>query len=56
VEGVQAGFINVSKGVEGLQLGFINVTHDLHGLQIGLLNVAQGKDKLPVLPIVNWNF
>ncbi|MGH2570192.1 MAG: LA_2272 family surface repeat-containing protein [bacterium] len=56
VKGVQIAFINVSKDVEGLQLGLLNITHDLHGLQIGLLNVAQGKDKLPVLPIVNWNF
>jgi hypothetical protein len=46
----------MAESVHGLQFGFVNVTNHLDGLQIGLLNVAKAKDKLPILPIVNWNF
>jgi hypothetical protein len=56
-EGVQFGFVNIGGTTSGLQLGFINITESMEsGLQIGLINVIQSKEKLPILPIVNWNF
>lgn len=55
-EAVQYGAVNVANNVRGLQLGLINYTQKMYGLQIGILNVIKQKDKLPVLPIVNWSF
>lgn len=55
-EGLVWGLVNVTDHMSGLQLGFVNYTRTLHGLQIGLLNIVKDKDKLPVLPIVNWSF
>jgi hypothetical protein len=52
----QWGFINHGKNIEGFQLGFVNFAEQLYGLQIGLINVIQSKEKLPILPIVNWSF
>jgi hypothetical protein len=28
----------------------------MHGLQIGIINVIRQKEKMPVLPIINWMF
>ncbi|HVP56701.1 MAG TPA: hypothetical protein VMU02_01280 [bacterium] len=55
-EAVQYGIFNVATDVTGLQLGFINYTQKMYGLQIGLINVIRQKEKLPVLPIINWSF
>jgi hypothetical protein len=55
-EAVQYGAVNAAGSVRGLQLGFINYTQKMYGLQIGILNIIRQKDKLPVLPIVNWSF
>jgi hypothetical protein len=55
-EAFQCGFINRARKVSGFQLGFVNYTESMYGLQIGLINFITGKDKLPVLPIVNWSF
>ena len=52
----QFGAVNYGKNVEGFQLGFVNVAESLHGLQIGFVNVIKSKEKLPFLPIANWNF
>jgi len=55
-EAFQLGFINRARTVSGLQLGFVNYTENMYGLQIGLINFIKDKEKLPVLPIVNWSF
>jgi len=55
-EGVLVGFVNMTNSMSGLQIAFVNVTENMHGLQIGILNIIKGKDKLPILPIVNWVF
>jgi hypothetical protein len=55
-EGVMFGFVNMTNDMSGLQIAFVNVTENMHGLQIGILNIIRGKDKLPILPIVNWVF
>jgi len=55
-EAFQFGFINRARTVSGFQLGFVNYTESMYGLQIGLINFIKEKDKLPVLPIVNWSF
>ena len=55
-EGVMFGFVNMTNDMSGLQIAFVNVTENMHGLQIGILNIIKGKDKLPILPIVNWVF
>lgn len=55
-EAFQFGFINRARTVSGLQLGIVNYTESMYGLQIGLINFIREKDKLPVLPIVNWSF
>jgi len=55
-EAVQYGGVNVANSISGLQLGLINYTQTMYGLQLGLLNVIRQKDKLPVLPLVNWDF
>jgi hypothetical protein len=55
-EAVQYGAFNVATSISGLQLGFINYTKNMYGLQLGLLNIISEKDKLPVLPLINWNF
>lgn len=56
-EGVQFGFVNIGKQTSGLQLGFFNITETMtSGIQIGLINVIKSKEKLPVLPLVNWSF
>jgi hypothetical protein len=55
-EGVMLGFVNKTNSMSGLQIAFVNVTENMHGLQIGILNIIRGKDKWPILPIVNWVF
>jgi hypothetical protein len=55
-EGVQFGFFNMTEDMHGLQIGIVNLTERMYGLQIGLLNIIKQKDKLPILPIVNWTF
>jgi hypothetical protein len=56
-EGVQFGWVNIGKQTSGLQLGLFNMTETMtSGIQIGLINVIQSKEKLPVLPLVNWSF
>ena len=42
--------------MSGFQLGIVNYTESMYGLQIGLINFIKEKDKLPVLPLVNWSF
>lgn len=54
--GYQLGAVNYSKKMTGLQVGFVNVCEELTGLQIGLVNVISGREKLPVLPILNASF
>lgn len=53
---VQYGAVNVAESISGLELGLVNYTETMHGLQIGLINVIRQKEKLPVLPILNWSF
>lgn len=55
-EAFQLGCINRARAVSGLQLGIVNYTESMYGLQIGLINFIKEKDRLPVLPIVNWSF
>ena len=55
-EAFQLGFINRARTVSGFQLGIVNYTESMYGLQIGLINFIKEKDKLPVLPLVNWSF
>jgi hypothetical protein len=56
-EGVQFGFVNIGKETSGLQLGFFNMTETMtSGIQIGIINVIKSKEKLPILPLVNWSF
>lgn len=55
-KGLLVGFVNMTEDMNGLQLGLVNLTNNMHGLQIGLVNVIKSKDKLPILPIVNWVF
>ena len=55
--GLQWGIYNTSDSFSGLQVGFVNITEVLRsGLQIGLVNIIKSKDKLPILPLVNWSF
>lgn len=55
--GVQFGLVNTSDDFSGLQVGFVNITETMRsGLQIGLVNIIKSKQKLSVLPIVNWSF
>jgi hypothetical protein len=56
MEGLQLGWINITDSMNGVQLGLFNMTRSMEGLQIGIVNVIKEKDKLPVLPIVNWSF
>jgi len=56
VEGVQFGLVNSASDMSGLQLGIVNLTEQMYGLQIGLVNIIESKDKLPILPIINWRF
>lgn len=53
---VQYGGVNVAGSISGLELGLINYTQTMYGLQIGLINVIRQKERLPVLPIINWSF
>jgi len=55
-EAVQYGGLNVANSMSGLQLGLINYTRTMYGLQLGILNIIKDKDKLPVLPLINWDF
>jgi hypothetical protein len=55
-EAVQYGGLNVANSMSGLQLGLVNYTQNMYGLQLGILNIIRGKDTLPVLPLVNWDF
>jgi hypothetical protein len=32
------------------------VSDSMYGLQIGILNIIKSKEKLPILPLVNWSF
>jgi hypothetical protein len=54
--GIQWGLVNNTHSFSGLQLGVLNLTDTMNGLQIGVLNVIRKKEKLPVFPIVNWQF
>jgi len=55
--GVQFGLFNTSDDFSGLQIGFVNITQNMRsGLQIGLINIIKSKEKLSLLPIVNWSF
>lgn len=57
-QGVQFGWVNVSKGWNGLQLGLVNIADKMvnGGLQIGLVNIIKSGGVAPVLPIVNFTF
>jgi hypothetical protein len=57
-QGVQFGWVNVSKGWNGLQLGLVNIADRMvnGGLQIGLVNIIKSGGVAPVLPIVNFTF
>lgn len=57
-QGVQFGWINVSKGWNGLQLGLVNIADKMvnGGLQIGLVNIIKSGGVAPFLPIVNFTF
>jgi len=55
-KGLMVGFVNMTEDMNGLQFGLVNMTNNMHGLQIGLVNVIKSKEKLPILPIVNWVF
>ena len=55
-EGLQVGWVNMADDAGGVQLGLVNYTRRMRGLQIGLVNVISSKEKLPVLPLVNWSF
>lgn len=55
-EGFQWGIVNTAEDMSGFQLGLVNYAKKMYGLQIGLINIISSKDKLPVLPIVNWSF
>jgi hypothetical protein len=55
-EALQYGLVNVAQNVGGLQIGLVNFTQRMHGLQIGIINVIRQKEKMPVLPIINWMF
>lgn len=55
VSGAQIGAINMAPSVEGVQIGVINYTSKLDGLQIGVINMASNA-KIPVLPVINFNF
>ena len=55
-EAFQLGVINRAREMSGLQLGLVNYTESMYGLQIGLINFITGKEKLPILPLVNWSF
>ncbi len=55
-EAFQLGFINRARKVSGFQLGIVNYTESMYGLQIGLINFITEKEKLPILPLVNWSF
>jgi len=51
------GLVNVTDQMKGFQLGLVNVTNSMvSGLQIGIVNIIKDKEKLPVLPLVNWRF
>ncbi|MFT5232235.1 MAG: hypothetical protein ACI9UK_000928 [Candidatus Krumholzibacteriia bacterium] len=55
--GLQWGFLNTAEDFSGLQVGLVNITENMRsGLQIGLINVIKSKDKLKILPLVNWVF
>jgi hypothetical protein len=56
-EGAQLGWVNIAQRTSGLQIGLFNMTQQMDsGLQIGIINVIQSKEKLPILPLVNWSF
>ena len=56
-EGAQLGWVNIAERASGLQIGFFNMCQQMDsGIQIGLINVIRSKDKLPILPLVNWSF
>ncbi len=55
-EAFQWGLVNVADDMSGFQLGLVNYAKKMDGLQIGLVNVISSKQKLPVLPLVNWQF
>jgi hypothetical protein len=55
-EGFQWGLVNITEDFSGFQLGFVNFAEKMNGLQIGLVNIIKSKDKLPILPLVNWSF
>ncbi len=53
---VMLGGFNYTESMNGLQLALVNYTQRMNGIQIGVLNIISEKKKLPVLPIVNWQF
>lgn len=55
--GAQIGLVNTAEDFSGIQFGLVNIAESMRsGLQIGLVNIINNKDKLKVLPLVNWRF
>lgn len=56
-EGLQAGVYNQAATSRGLQIGIVNYTARAGSVfQLGLVNIISSKERLPVLPVVNWSF
>ena len=55
LDGLDIGFVNVSKKAKGIQIGAFNYAEVLDGIQVGFVNVAMNSSIFPVLPLVNFN-
>jgi len=56
LRGAQVGVYNQAATTRGLQLGIVNFTQGTGSVvQVGLVNIIAGKDRFPILPIVNWS-